>query len=87
MARSSGLYIPVDYGHFLSFIRDRGWTIRDLAEDLDVQDKSIRRAKETGKIPISLALDICEKLGSTFSETFGKSVDLELRDRLVRTWK
>lgn len=87
MANNGGLHVPVDYGYFLEFLHSQNLSVRGLARELDIQDKSIRRSKETGKMPLSIALDICEKTGTTFSETFGKEVDPGLRELIQKAWK
>lgn len=74
----------VDRGQFEEYIRSRGYSIRSLAFDIDVNDKTIRRVLNDGECTVTIADALCRHLGVDMDTLFGPDESPEWQSFLRR---
>ena len=84
MAQMSKIKRKVDRDQFEEYIHSRGYSIRSLAYDMDVNDKTIRRILSDGECTVTIADAMCRHLGVDMNTLFGPDEGAEWQEFLRR---
>lgn len=70
--RREGIRVSVDSGVFDAFVADRYGTLRGMAVESGVSERTLYRAKQNGFISLEIAVDVCVAVDGTFEDVFGR---------------
>lgn len=70
--RREGIRVSVDSGVFDTFVAERYGTLRGMAADSGVSERTLYRAKQNGFISLEIAVDVCVAVDGTFEDVFGR---------------
>lgn len=84
MAQMEKIKRKIDRGHFESYIHEHGYSIRSLAFDIGVNDKTIRRILGDGECTVTIADALCRHLGTDMDTLFGVDESVEWQSFLRR---
>ena len=71
MGNKISLKRSVDPDMFKAFLKNHGTSIRMLAKEIDINEKTIRRAIDDREISLTVALILCDHFNVPCSSLFG----------------
>lgn len=73
----------VDPDIFKAYLKQRGYSIRQLEMYCDTTERTIRRCLKQESVTLTIALDLCQFFGCDFDDIFGPDDSKEWREAMV----
>ncbi len=74
----------IDRDQFEEYVRSKGYSLRSLAFDLDINDKTLRRLLTDGECTVTIADALCRHLDVDMDTLFGPDESAEWQGFLRR---